>query len=32
MKKAVEADDLAWFVKADRIAHPAEQRQRAKIG
>ena len=26
MKKAVEADDLARFVKADQVAHPAEQR------
>src|SRR5260221_3502788 len=28
MKKAVEADDLARFVKADQVAHPAEQRLR----
>jgi hypothetical protein len=26
MKKAVEADELARYVKADQIAHPAEQR------
>src|SRR3546814_18644547 len=26
MKKAVESDELARFVKADEIAHPAEQR------
>src|SRR5215813_1973428 len=26
MKKAVEADDFARFVKADQVAHPAEQR------
>jgi hypothetical protein len=26
MKKTVEADELARFVKADRVAHPAEQR------
>ena len=26
MKKAVEADELARFVKADEVAHPAEQR------
>jgi hypothetical protein len=26
MKKAAEADDLARFVKADQVAHSAEQR------
>ena len=26
MKKAVEADELARFVKVDQIAHPAVQR------
>src|SRR6516164_10728323 len=26
MKKAVEADELARSVKADEVAHPAEQR------
>jgi len=31
MKKAVEADDLARFVKADQIAHPAEQRNTAML-
>ena len=27
MKKAVEADELARFVKADQVAHPTEQRK-----
>src|SRR3954451_18169401 len=26
MKKAVEADEFARFVKADQVAHPTEQR------
>jgi len=26
MRKAVEADELTRFVKADQVAHPAEQR------
>ncbi|MBP1884109.1 hypothetical protein J2Z50_002398 [Ensifer mexicanus] len=26
MKKAVKADELARFVKADQVAYPAEQR------